>query len=72
MNETCVLIVKQGTPPGDSEIAQCLGKKAYKYWKQVVQLIDKIYPDFFAPEWLYGGRKHGWSLRYKKANHSVR
>lgn len=67
MNETCVRIVKKGTPPDDSEIAQWLGKKAYKYWTQVMQLIDKIYPDVFVPEWLYGGRKHGWSLRYKKS-----
>ena len=25
------------------------------------------YPDVFTPEWLFGGKKHGWSLRYKKS-----
>lgn len=28
--------------------------------------IEEFYPGVFAPEWLYGGKKRGWSLRYKK------
>ena len=30
-------------------------------------MIARNYPDVFTPEWLYGGKKHGWSLRYKKS-----
>lgn len=29
-------------------------------------MIAQNYPDIFTPEWLFGGKKHGWSLRYKK------
>jgi len=29
-------------------------------------MIERTYPKVFTPEWLYGGRKHGWALRYKK------
>jgi hypothetical protein len=29
--------------------------------------IETYYPGVFAPDWLYGGKKRGWSLRYKKA-----
>ena len=29
-------------------------------------MIERNYPGVFDPEWLYGGKKHGWSLRYKK------
>lgn len=25
-----------------------------------------FYPGVFAPDWLYGGKNRGWSLRYKK------
>ncbi|HEM7851012.1 TPA: DUF3788 domain-containing protein [Burkholderia multivorans] len=28
--------------------------------------IDASYPGVFEPDWIYGGRKRGWSLRYKK------
>ncbi len=60
-------MTKPGNPPNDSEIAQWLGKKADRYWKRLTERIEQIYPDIFIPEWLYGGRKHGWSLRYKKS-----
>jgi len=30
-------------------------------------MIDGLYPGIFTPEWLNGGKKHGWSLRYKKS-----
>jgi len=44
-----------------------MGKDACTYWKKVTQLIEKFYPNVFTPEWLFGGKKHGWSLRYKKS-----
>jgi hypothetical protein len=54
-------------PPGDSEIAEWVGDKAYEYWKHVTRFIERNYPNIFIPEWLFGGKKHGWSLRYKKS-----
>lgn len=67
MSEPGSRMTKPGDPPGDSEVARWIGKKAYGHWKQVVRLIKERYPGVFAPEWLFGGKKHGWSLRYKKS-----
>jgi hypothetical protein len=66
MHESNNRITQRDNPPSDSEIAEWIGKKAHKYWKHVTQLIDRNYPNVFTPEWLFGGKKHGWSLRYKK------
>ena len=67
MNESSNRIIKPDNPPSDSEVAKWMGKDAYTYWKKVTQLIEKFYPNVFTPEWLFGGKKHGWSLRYKKS-----
>jgi len=72
MEQPNVRMTKPGNPPDDSEVSQWLGKKADHYWMLVMKLINHVYPDVFTPEWLYGGKKHGWSLRYKRANHSAR
>ncbi len=29
-------------------------------------MIGKKYPGVFVLEWIYGGKKHGWTVRYKK------
>ncbi|MEN6423102.1 MAG: DUF3788 family protein, partial [Smithella sp.] len=67
MDQPDVRMTKPGHPPDDSEVSQWLGKKADHYWMLVTELINHVYPDVFTPEWLYGGKKHGWSLRYKKS-----
>jgi hypothetical protein len=67
MNELNIRITLRDSPPRDSKIRQWIGKEAHKYWKQVAQLIEQAYPNIFTPEWLFGGAKHGWSLRYKKS-----
>jgi hypothetical protein len=36
-------------------------------WQELAKRIEENYPGIFAPEWLFGGKKHGWSLRYKKS-----
>ncbi len=48
-------------------LAQWLGAKHYQYWRRIVDYIDRTYPNVFQPEWLFGGQKHGWSLRFKKS-----
>jgi len=53
--------------PTDPAIEELIGKEAYRYWKSIMELIEHRYPDVFDPEWLFGGKKHGWSLRYKKS-----
>lgn len=66
MSDSTCRMMNNDKPPADNEIAEWLGTKAYKYWNQITQLIEQAYPDVFTPEWLFGGKKHGWSLRYKK------
>jgi hypothetical protein len=56
-----------GNPPGDSKIADWIGTEAYRYWKRTVERIEQLHPNVFGPEWLFSGKKHGWSLRYKKS-----
>jgi len=67
MNEASIRITQREHPPSDSEIREWIGKEPYEHWKHVIQLIEKAYPNVFIPEWLYGGKKYGWSLRYKKS-----
>ncbi len=67
MNESGNRMTQPDKPPTDSEIEEWIGSKAHRYWKNVTQLIEQIYPNVFTPDWLFGGKKHGWSLRYKKS-----
>ncbi len=53
-------------PPTASQVEEWIGKKSYKFWQRVTKLIEQNYPNIYTPEWLFGGKKHGWSLRYKK------
>ena len=53
--------------PNDSEIEKWIGVDAYKFWYKLTTFIEAQYPGVFKPEWLYGGKKQGWSLRYKKS-----
>ncbi len=66
MNETSIRITEPGKPPTPSQISAWIGQEAYGFWKRVTQLIERSYPEMFSPGWLFGGKKHGWSLRYKK------
>ena len=60
-------ITSPGRAPRDAEIAEWIGVEAYKYWTDLTGYIEREYPGIFMPEWLFGGKKHGWSLRYKKS-----
>lgn len=66
-SETSRRMTEPDRPPSDREIADLIGEERFRYWKQTVAFIDRTYPDVFRPEWLFGGKKHGWSLRYKKS-----
>ena len=66
MNESATRLTNAGVPPSDSAVADWVGHNAYHYWKRITQQIEQSYPAVFTPEWLFGGKKHGWSLRYKK------
>ena len=59
-------MIEPGKSPTPSKVVAWIGRDAYKFWKRITQLIEKNYPNVFSPEWLFGGKKYGWSLRYKK------
>ncbi len=66
MDERNLRMTEPGSPPSPSEVKTWIGKKAHGFLDRITQMIKLAYPGIFAPEWLYGGKKHGWSLRYKK------
>jgi len=66
MNNENDRMTAPGDPPSPAGIEEWIGKDAYTFWMRVVQMIGRKYPGVFSPEWLFGGKKHGWSLRYKK------
>ncbi|MEN6320403.1 MAG: DUF3788 domain-containing protein [Syntrophaceae bacterium] len=66
MTESGSRMTQHENPPSDSEVAEWIGEEAFERWKHVTRLIERNYPNVFSPEWLFGGKKHGWSFRYKK------
>lgn len=57
----------KSAPPDDAAIRDWIGPDAFKQWVMLRDWIKAAYPGVFAPDWIYGGKKHGWSLRYKKS-----
>ncbi len=66
MEETSFRLTEPGKLPTSSKISGWIGRDAYEFWKRITQLIERNYPRTFSPDWLFGGKKHGWALRYKK------
>lgn len=67
MSEKSPRLTDSGKPPGPQQVESWIGSRACVFWKSVSDMIARSYPDVFTPEWLYGGKKHGWSLRYRKS-----
>jgi hypothetical protein len=59
-------ITDKSTPPDDRAVRQWIGPEASGHWTALRQWIDASYPGVFEPDWLYGGKNRGWTLRYKK------
>ena len=66
MNDSSLRMIDSKRPPSPVQIHKWIGDTAYRFWMRLTTLIEKNYPHVFIPEWLFGGTKHGWSLRYKK------
>jgi len=60
-------IADKSAPPDDRAVRQWIGSGAFVHWTALRHWIDESYPAVFEPDWLYGGKNRGWSLRYKKA-----
>lgn len=55
------------TQPDAENVAQWLGAGACRHWVQLLEFIEANYPDVFTPDWIFGGKKYGWGLRFKKS-----
>ena len=53
--------------PDERSLAAWLGEDGYARWNAIAGFIETSYPGVFSPDWIYGGKKHGWGLRYKKS-----
>lgn len=60
-------ITDKSAPPDDAAIRAWIGEEAFDHWTVLRGWIEASYPGVFTPDWIYGGKKHGWSLRYKKS-----
>jgi len=67
MDDISLRLTNRENQPDNVEVESWIGEKAFILWKLLQNYIDQNYPGVFTPQWLYGGKKHGWSLRYKKS-----
>jgi len=66
MDEINSRMTEKKRAPSGQDVARWVGDSAFLYWGEITRMIESSYPGIFVPEWLFAGKKHGWSLRYKK------
>jgi hypothetical protein len=54
-------------PPDPGQVAEWIGPKASAHWAELTEFIESRYPGVFDRTWWFGGKKWGWSLRFKKS-----
>lgn len=67
MSELGQRMTDGGCEPDASSLADWMGSSNYKRWTHIVRFIETNYPGIFAPDWIFGGKKYGWGLRFKKS-----
>ena len=67
MDNSNIRITDRDQPPTLPQLKSWMGKRAFGFWAEVSDWIARNYPGVFAPDWIFGGKKHGWCLRYKKS-----
>jgi hypothetical protein len=60
-------LTDNSSSPDDAIVRDWIGPDAFTQWSALRDWIAAEYPGVFTPDWIYGGRKHGWSLRYRKS-----
>jgi len=53
--------------PDAKALSALMGPVNYSRWTNLNRYIEATYPGVFVPEWLFGGKKYGWTLRFKKS-----
>jgi hypothetical protein len=67
MSEAGQRMVDESRQPDAASVAKWMGRDNYSRWTHLTEFIGSNYPGVFTPEWLFGGKKHGWRLRFKKS-----
>lgn len=60
-------LTDKASVPDDERVRDWIGADAFARWTALRAWIAQTYPGIFNPDWIYGGKKHGWALRYKKS-----
>ena len=60
-------LVDGARAPTKAEVADFIGKQNAARWADLTRFIAASYPGVFDVEWLFGGKKYGWTLRFKKS-----
>ena len=60
-------LADRSAPPDDVAVCNWIGPDAYAHWSALRAWIAEMCPGIFPPDWIYRGKRHGWSLRYKKS-----
>lgn len=63
------LLTAKEQPPTAAQLAAALGP-AQKLWDDVLGRMASAFAPVL-PEWVYGGQKHGWSLRLKQNKRAI-
>ena len=67
MSEFGQRMVDGDRQPDAASVAKWVGADSYKRWARLTEFIEGNYPGVFAPDWIFGGKKYGWGLRFKKS-----
>ena len=67
MSESGQRMVDGSRQPDTASVAEWLGAEAYRQWTHLTEFIEGNYPGIFTPDWMFGGKKYGWGLRFKKS-----
>jgi len=67
MSEPGQRMLDGSKPPDVESVAQWLGAGAHKRWARLLEFIEVNYPGVFTPDWIFGGKKYGWGLRFKRS-----
>lgn len=62
------MLDKEHLPTG-KDIADYLGRDAAEAWNDLIAFLEDNYN--FAPETVFGGRKYGWAVRYRRSGKSL-
>jgi Protein of unknown function (DUF3788) len=53
--------------PDAAQVAEWIGRHNSVRWAELTDFIQSRYPGVFETKWWFGGKKFGWSLRFKKS-----